>query len=52
MPTNVNVVLSDEAYRKLTKLKDFFDFKNLVEAVEHSIRAAYDKDRKRIEGTE
>lgn len=51
MPTNVNVVLPDEAYRKLTGLKDFFKLKNLAEAVEYSINAAYDKDRERIEGS-
>jgi len=51
MPTNVNVVLSDEAYRKLTRLREFFGFRNLVEAVEHSVKTAYDKDKKRIEGS-
>jgi len=32
MPTNVNIVLPDESYNKLVKLKELLNLKNLAEA--------------------
>lgn len=50
MPTNVNIVLPDESYNKLVKLKELFNLKNLAEAIEYSIKAAYEKHKGKMEG--
>lgn len=44
MVKNMNVVLSDESHAKLRKIKERLKLKNLIEAIEHAIEVASEKE--------
>lgn len=44
MVKNMNVVLSDDSHAKLVKIKEKLELANLIEALEHSIKVAFEKE--------